>query len=74
MPNILAGKRVYPELLQSAATPEAIAREASDLLRNESRRRSMAADLERVIGSLGGSGAYRRAAEAIVRLLEEHRR
>jgi len=74
MPNILAGKRVYPELLQSAATPEAIAREASDLLHSEERRLGMVADLERVIESLGGSGAYRRAAEAILRLLEGQRR
>jgi len=71
MPNILAGKRVYPELLQSAATAEAIAREAFDLLHNQERRRQIAADLDRVIESLGGSGAYRRAAEAIVRLIEE---
>jgi lipid-A-disaccharide synthase len=71
MPNLLAGKRVYPELLQSAATPEAIAREALDLLRNERRRREMEVDLDRVLRSLGESGAYHRAADAIIRLLTE---
>jgi lipid A disaccharide synthetase len=73
MPNLLAGKRVYPELLQSAATPEGLARAALELLRSSDARQAMVAELERVRSALGSGGAYRRAAEAIVRLLVELR-
>jgi len=71
MPNLLAGKEIYPELLQGRATPETIAREAEDLLRDGARRRAMRKDLEGVTASLGAPGAADRAAAAIVDLLAE---
>ncbi len=65
MPNILADERIFPELIQKAATPEAIAQAAEQLLAPEGRVRVMAA-LERVAAALGPPGASRRAAQAIV--------
>jgi lipid-A-disaccharide synthase len=70
MPNILAGETVFPEFIQNAATPENIANEALDLLRNESRRERIKSKLDQIVGPLGGPGASRRAAQAVVRLLK----
>lgn len=70
MPNLLVGEEVFPELIQNAATPENIARAALDLLQNESRRNEIKNKLTKVIASLGGPGASRRAAQAITELLE----
>ena len=70
MPNLLTGQEVFPEFIQNAATPENVARAALDLLQNESRRSEIKAKLAKVILSLGGPGASRRAAQAITRLLE----
>ena len=70
LPNIIAREEIYPEFLQSAATAENISRAALDLLQNESRRTEIRTKLAKVIGSLGGPGASRRAARAITELLE----
>jgi lipid-A-disaccharide synthase len=64
MPNLLANEMVYPELIQSAATPDRIAAEAVDLLNNASRRAAIKARLAGAIASLGGPGASQRAARA----------
>jgi lipid-A-disaccharide synthase len=73
MPNLLAGEEVFPEFIQNAATPENIARAALELLQNESRRNEIKSKLTKVIASLGGPGASRRAARAITKLLEPQR-
>jgi lipid-A-disaccharide synthase len=70
MPNLLAKEEVFPEFIQDAATPEKIAAGALQLLRDPQRRRQIKARLAQVIGALGTRGASRRAAKAIVRLLE----
>ncbi len=69
MPNLLAGEEVFPEFIQSAASPENIARAALALLRDDARQAAIKATLARVVASLGEPGASRRAAEAIVSLL-----
>jgi lipid-A-disaccharide synthase len=69
MPNLLAGEELFPEFIQSAATPENIARAALALLRDDARRQTIRTKLAKVIASLGGPGAARRAAEAVVSLL-----
>lgn len=68
MPNLMAGEEVYPELIQEAATPENIARATLDLLENESRRKKIRSQLEEIVASLGGPGATKRAAEAVLSL------
>ena len=65
MPNLLAGKRVYPELIQDAATPTAIAQETLQLCQPNDFQALMQ-DLERVVLSLGPPGATDRAAAAIL--------
>lgn len=70
MPNLLAGEEVFPEFIQNAATPENIARSALELLQNEARRNEIKKKLAKVLASLGGPGASRRAARAITELLE----
>ena len=68
MVNLLAGKMVYPEFLQNELTPENLARAALDLLQNESSRIEMKSELDRIVASLGGPGATRRAADAVLSL------
>ncbi|MES1254531.1 MAG: lipid-A-disaccharide synthase [Acidobacteriota bacterium] len=70
MVNLIAGRVVVPELIQDAFTPEAVAREALDILTNTDRAAVMRADLAEVRTKLGGPGASRRAAEAILRVVE----
>jgi lipid-A-disaccharide synthase len=69
MPNLLAGEPVFPEFIQNAATPENLARAALELLRDPARRENVRARLKQIIASLGGPGASRRAAEAILRIV-----
>lgn len=69
MVNLIAGQRVVPELIQEAFTPQAVAGEAVSMLTNPARRASIRAGLAMVRERLGGSGASRRAAEAIVKQL-----
>ncbi len=69
--NIVAGRRLVPELLQGAATPEAIAREAAVLLDDLARRTAVEVGLAEVRSRLGSPGASRRAAEILRRMLGE---
>ena len=68
MVNLVAGRRVVPELIQDAFTPEAVAREAVRLLTNTSDAERMRADLRDVRSKLGVPGASRRAAAAILQV------
>jgi lipid-A-disaccharide synthase len=68
MPNLLTGETVYPEFIQGAATPGALARAALELLRDQNRRARVKARLAEVITSLGPPGACQRAAQAILEL------
>jgi lipid-A-disaccharide synthase len=65
MPNILAGTRVMPEFLQSAATPATLAEAVTNFLRHPVLREAYRKKLDEVVSQLGGPGASRRAAEAI---------
>lgn len=69
MVNLIAGERIVPELIQDAFTPEAVAAEAVSMLTDPDRARTIRAGLARVRATLGGPGASRRAAEAIVRTI-----
>lgn len=69
MVNLIAGERIVPELIQDAFTPEAVAREAVEMLTDPTRAASVRAGLATVRQRLGGPGASRRAAEAIVKQL-----
>jgi lipid-A-disaccharide synthase len=68
MPNLLANEEVFPEFIQDAATSKNIARAALDLLRDNARRTRIKTRLAEIVATLGGPGASRRAAEAILKL------
>jgi lipid-A-disaccharide synthase len=68
MPNILAGRELFPEFIQQNATAANIAQAALELLGNEPRRKEVRAALRNVISTLGGLGATERAADAILAL------
>jgi lipid-A-disaccharide synthase len=68
MVNLIAGETVAPELVQGAFTPEAVAREAVSLLTDRDRAARTRASLATVRARLGGPGASRRAALAIMRV------
>ena len=70
MPNLLAGEMVYPEFIQSDATPENLSRAALELLQDGSRRTKIKSQLAKIISSLGESGAAGRAATAILSLFQ----
>ncbi|MBM4275815.1 MAG: lipid-A-disaccharide synthase, partial [Deltaproteobacteria bacterium] len=69
MANLLAGERMFPELLQHFCTPEFLAREALAWIRNPERLEKLRRGLIRVITRLGGPGASRRAARVAVELI-----
>jgi lipid-A-disaccharide synthase len=66
MPNILANEPLYPEFIQHQATAGNLARAAMELLNDPARRAEIQSKLSRVISTLGGPGAARRAAEAML--------
>jgi lipid-A-disaccharide synthase len=68
MVNLVAERRVVPELIQEDFTAEAVANEAVRLLTNRTDAERMRADLRDVRRRLGSPGASRRAAEAIVQV------
>lgn len=69
MVNLIAGRRVVPELIQEAFTPEAVAAEARKLLGSASERETMRADLAEVKRKLGAGGAIEKAAGIIAGML-----
>ena len=65
LPNILAGEFVVPELLQDAATPEALAAAVIDLLRDKDKRKAIEERFAQMAVELRHDAAER-AAEAIM--------
>ena len=70
MPNVLAGREVLPELIQSEGTPERIAAKAGSILGDPERYRAMSADLISLRRALGGRGGIERIAEMALRMAE----
>ena len=69
MPNLIAERRVVPELLQTAVTPDRIAHEARQLLTNPQAYSVAQEGLREVRRRLGGGGAAERAATLILNML-----
>jgi lipid-A-disaccharide synthase len=74
MVNLIAGEKIAPELIQDACTPDAVASEAISILTDRDRNTRIRKALAGVRARLGGPGASRRAAEAILRLIEGRRK
>ncbi len=68
LPNLLAGKQLIPELLQSEATPERLGAALLELLENDEQRLKLSDEFSGIRASLGNDAAAR-AADAILELL-----
>jgi lipid-A-disaccharide synthase len=66
MPNLIAGARIVPELIQHDFTPERVAREALSMLTDASRAAQIREGLRGVRQKLGSVGASHRAAKSIL--------
>lgn len=69
MVNLVAGRRVCPELIQGAATPLALASALEPLLADTPERAAMLEGLREVIRALGPGGAAERAASFLIQEL-----
>jgi len=69
MPNLVAGTRIVPELIQDDFTPERVAAEVVPLLTDRERHARMTEALRGVKTQLGAPGASGRAAEAVLELI-----
>jgi lipid-A-disaccharide synthase len=71
MVNLIAGRRIVPELIQQEVTGENIAREVKAILSNPARLNQMREDLSRVrdLLSASGSKASERAARSVMQMI-----
>ncbi len=69
LPNILAGKRIVPELLQFRATSNRLANLTFSLWEDSQRLEQMKIELNKVTRKLGEPGAIERAAQVVVESL-----
>jgi len=69
MVNLIAGRRVAPELIQDAFTAEAVEAEIEKLLASEAARAEVKAGLAEVRAKMGPGGAIERAADVFARML-----
>jgi lipid-A-disaccharide synthase len=71
MPNLLAGERVFPELLQDDANPDAIAEVAVGMLLQPERLLHLKERLAGLVRTnLGEPGGVRRAADLLYNLID----
>lgn len=68
--NVVAGKKIVPELIQFDATPKKIAALTQELLQDKKKREKIHTQLYALKNSLGIPGAYRRAAQEITNFLK----
>ena len=68
MVNLVAGRKIVPEYLQEAFTPDAVAAAALRFLTDEDHAERTRQSLRAVRAALGGGGASRRAAQAVLAL------
>ncbi|HEY6549507.1 MAG TPA: lipid-A-disaccharide synthase, partial [Vicinamibacteria bacterium] len=71
MPNLVADRRIVPEVIQSDFTPDRVAAEGLRLLEDPEEAEKMRRELALVRLKLGAPGASRRAAEVVHGLLAQ---
>ena len=73
LPNIIAGRRVFPELIQDEVKPEIISREAIQLMTDPQRKMQARLDVKEVQEKLGEPGAVKRVARIILNVAGSNR-
>lgn len=73
LPNIVAGRRIVPELIQEEATPSALAENILRILKDQDTREKMVYELKEVKNKIGNVDASRDAAEKIYAFLESQK-
>ncbi|MBI4536213.1 MAG: lipid-A-disaccharide synthase, partial [Ignavibacteriae bacterium] len=68
--NIVAGKKVVPELIQHDLTPDKLCKEVKRLIEDDEYARLMRSELSVIKSKLGGPGASAKVAEGIISLGE----
>ncbi|HTK82933.1 MAG TPA: lipid-A-disaccharide synthase [Bacteroidota bacterium] len=64
--NIVAGRTIVPEILQSSVTPQKLAEAASAILDSDDARTTMSSNLAEVKNNLGTAGASLRVAKTVL--------
>ena len=67
--NLVAGKKVVPEIVQYDLTPENLSTTAISLLKDKSKLQEIRSELALVKSKLGQPGASSRAAQSIINFL-----
>src|SRR3990172_9410689 len=73
LPNIVAGRRIVPELIQKEATPSALAENILRILKDRDTREKMVYELKEVKNKIGKVDASRNAAEKIMHYVRSRR-
>lgn len=73
LPNLVAQKKIVPELIQNEVTTKRLVREALSLLGNDKRRNHMVKELAGVRKKLGSLSASQRTAQIALEMIAEHR-
>lgn len=66
LPNLIAGRDIVPELLQTELTPTALTALALDFLKHPQKRETQREALQAVYAQLGAAGAAERTAELVL--------
>jgi lipid-A-disaccharide synthase len=72
MVNLIAGRRVVPELIQGEFTADRVCEEALRFLRDHAYAEGVRTELARVVEALGAPGASDRAATSVLALAAAH--
>jgi lipid-A-disaccharide synthase len=72
LPNLIAGERAVPELLQEEVTAERLAQEVANILLSPQRMAEMQQALDHIKDKLGRPGASEKAATTALTLLGRH--
>lgn len=70
MVNILAGRKIVPEFVQNGARRDTILKTALELIDDTPERETMLDDLSHIRDTLGGSGASKSAAHAVLDVIK----
>ncbi|MXZ01415.1 lipid-A-disaccharide synthase [Candidatus Poribacteria bacterium] len=70
LPNLIAGRDIVPELLQTALTPDTLTALALDFLQHPEKREEQRESLQTVYRQLGAAGAAERTAELVLEAAE----